>query len=191
MKRRFLGLPLLFAALAFGQEFKLGSAVSDFPLTDIKGNSVNYSALKGDTTVIIFVSVQCPVSNSYNDRMNQLYKEYSAKGVHFVFVNSNFTESPEAVAAHIKSAGLTFPVYKDMDSTVAAKFDAKVTPEVFVMDSKGVIQYHGAIDDNGNVARIKNHSLRLALDAVLNKAAVQTAETKAFGCTIKRKKRPS
>jgi cytochrome oxidase Cu insertion factor (SCO1/SenC/PrrC family) len=57
-----------------GQEFKVGSQVTDFSLTHLDGSPTQFSALKGNTTVVMFISVQCPVSNSYNDRMNALYQ---------------------------------------------------------------------------------------------------------------------
>jgi hypothetical protein len=74
---------------------------------------------------------------------------------------------------------------------VADKFGAQVTPETFVIDKSGVILYHGAIDDSQNPANIKTQGLRMALDAVLGGQSVAKAETKAFGCTIKRAKRAS
>jgi len=65
-------------------------------------------------------------------------------------------------------------------------FNAQVTPETYVIDKQGTILYHGAIDDAPNEARVKKHSLRAALDEVLAGKSVTIAETKAFGCTVKR-----
>jgi peroxiredoxin len=177
------------AAVAGAEEFKLGSAIHDFEVTGAKGEQVSYSALKGDTTVVIFVSTACPISNSYNDRMKAVYNEYAAKGVHFVFVNANNNEPAAEVAEHAKAHGFPFMVYKDATGAVANLFGAQVTPETFVMDKDGVIRYHGYVDDSANEARVRNQGLRLALDAVLAGKAVPVAQTKAFGCTIKRRRR--
>ena len=67
-------------------------------------------------------------------------------------------------------------------------FGAQVTPETFVIDREGVIRYHGYVDDSLNEARVHNRGLRTALDAVLAGRPVSAAETKAFGCTIKRRR---
>ena len=174
------------AGLAYGQEFKLGSKVADFTVTDLKGAPASYAALKGERTVVIFIATRCPVSNAYNDRMNAIYDEYSAKGVHFVFINANYTEPAPEVERHAHEHGLHFPVYKDQDAAVANRFGATVTPEAFVMDSTGTIRYHGHVDDAMNIARVHTEGLRLALDAVLSGRPVANAETKAFGCTIRR-----
>lgn len=182
---------LLFWALLPGiilgaQEFKLGSKVSEFSVQDLSGQPHSYSDLKGRITVITFISVQCPVSNAYNDRMNALYKDYSAKGVKFIFVNANRTEASREVEEHAKEVGFSFPVYKDPGNQLADRFNAQVTPESYVIDSAGTVRYHGAVDDSQNPARIQQRSLKLALDAVLGGTAVGSPETKAFGCSIKR-----
>jgi thiol-disulfide isomerase/thioredoxin len=186
MRLTFAPAVLFFVTLViYGQESHAGSPVSDFRVLDLQGGSHSFSSLKGDTTVVIFIATRCPVSNAYNQRMESLYQDYSTKDVRFVFVNANFNEPTKEVADHAKEAGFTFSVYRD-SGNVAVLFNAQVTPEAYVIDKRGIILYHGAIDDAQNEARIKKHSLRSALDEVLAGKTVSVAETKAFGCTVKR-----
>ena len=95
------------------------------------------------------------------------------------------------MAEHRQAHAFAFPVYKDAGNAVADRFGASVTPETFVIGSDGVVRYHGYIDDSLNAARIQNQGLRKALDAVLAGQPVSMGETKAFGCTIKRAKKPT
>ena len=60
-----------------------------------------------------------------------------------------------------------------------------------MIDGAGVVRYHGRIDDAQNPARVRESSLRLAIEALLGGREVATPETKAFGCTIKRARRAS
>lgn len=189
MGRYLLAAALSVAAL-LGQEFKLGSKVEDFALRDTSGGEVQFRSLRGPVTVVVFIATKCPVSNAYNDRMNAIYKDYSQRGVKFVFVNANHTEPLEEVAQHARDH-FVFPVYKDADNVVADRFGASVTPEAFVIDAAGVIRYHGSIDDSQIVQRAHENRLRNALDAVLAAKPVDQAETKAFGCSIKRVKKAS
>ena len=186
-----LGLSSLCAALLFGQEFKLGGKVGDFTIQDVRGSSVQFSSLKGDVTVITFIATKCPISNDYNGRMTVLYNDYAPKGAKFVFINSNNTEPASEVEQHTKKNSFPFQVYKDDNNVVADRFAAQVTPEAFVLDKGGVIRYHGAIDDSQNLARVQVQRLRKALDSILAGQPVETAQTKAFGCTIKRVKKAS
>ncbi len=186
MNRTFAISLLVSASVLSAQEFKLGSKVTDFSVQDLDGKSLSFASLRGPITVVTFVSVQCPVSNGYNQRMNALFKDYTPKDVKFIFVNANRTESAGDVRNHAKNVGFVFPVYKDAGNVLADRFDAQVTPESYVIDSAGIIRYHGSIDDSQNEARIRTRGLRLALDALLSGKPVELTETKAFGCVIKR-----
>jgi peroxiredoxin len=188
MRLSFLGLLLLGGCLLPAQQFQLGSKVDDFAVRDLSGNAVTFQSLKGEVTVVTFIATKCPVSNAYNGRMSAIYKAYSGRGVKFIFVNANSSEPAAEVAQH---AQLNFPfaVYKDPDNAIADRFGAQVTPEAFVLDAFGVIRYHGSIDDQQNEARVQAQGLRQALDAVLGGRVVEKAETKAFGCSIKRAKK--
>jgi len=83
--------------------------VGDFGVQDLHGNAVQYSALKGNVTVVVFIATQCPVSNAYNERMKALYRGLHAQGVKFVFLNANRTEPAADVARHAQEHGFPFP----------------------------------------------------------------------------------
>src|SRR4051794_23577463 len=102
-------IALLFASSIFGSPVMSGSPVPDFQVVDLQGGAHAFSSLRGDTTVVVFLSARCPVSNAYNLRMEALYKDYTAKGVKFIFVNANSNEPAKEVADHAKQAGFTFP----------------------------------------------------------------------------------
>lgn len=178
------------AVLALAACAALLPASEPLSLTGTDGKPVSIS-LEGKTTALIFVATQCPVSNDYNSRMKDLYSEYKAKGVDFVFVNSNSSEPAAEVVKHAKDNGFSFAVHKDNDNKLADRFSAQVTPEVFVFDKTGKVAYHGSIDDSRAVDRISKRPLKDALDAVLAGKAAPAAESKAFGCTIKRAKKQS
>jgi hypothetical protein len=144
-----------------------------------------------DITVVVFISTVCPVSNSYNLRMKELYRDYAPKGVKFEFLNANQNESQAEVEDHARLVGFPFPVSKDANNVMADRLGADYTPESFVLDREGAIRYHGRIDDAQNPARVRHNSLRLAIDAVLAGGEVPQPETKAFGCTIKRVRKAS
>lgn len=170
-------------ALSFGAERTV-------EVQELSGRPVSFD-LTGKTTVVMFYSATCPVSNDYNDRMSALYRAYSQQGVQLIFVNANANEPARDVALHAKAADFPFPVYKDANNVLADSMGATVTPEAYLFDRDGVVRYHGHIDDSRNPARAQVHGLRKALDAVLTGVPVAKQETKAFGCTIKRVRKAS
>jgi peroxiredoxin len=161
--------------------------MENFTLDDY--NSVRHSLTDYNSSkaiVLMFIATQCPVSNDYNERMVQLYKDYTSKGVAFIGVNSNKQEGSEEIKEHAQEHGFVFPILKDKNNTIADKLGASVTPEIFVLNTKFEILYHGRIDDSRKEAKVNSNDLRTALDAILTGKPVEIKETKAFGCSIKR-----
>jgi hypothetical protein len=184
-------LAVLFACgLASAAEFPIGSKLTEIRVTD-HGSPAVVKTTASKATAVVFVSTNCPVSNAYNERMNALYRDYSGRGVQFAFVNSNVNESVGEIDEHARAHNFGFKVYKDADGMLADTVNAQFTPEVFLFDSSGTLVYHGRIDDTRQVANVKSQDFRAALDAVLADKPVAVANTKAFGCTIRRAKRTS
>jgi peroxiredoxin len=188
MARQFfiaLTLVMLLSSVLQAEDTK--KKVSDFTLEDCNGAKHSLTDYKSSKAIVLmFIATQCPVSNGYNGRMVELYKDYSSKGVSFIGINSNKQENVEEVRNHSKEHGFEFPVLKDWNNVIADKLEASVTPEIYVLNSKLEVVYHGRIDDSQRENRVTSKDLRLALDRILNGKAVEVAETKAFGCTIKR-----
>ena len=137
--------------------------------------------------VVMFIATKCPYSNAYNDRMRDMAAAYEKRGILFAGINSNKTEPAGEVIAHAKQHGFGFSLMKDPDNKVADLYDARHTPEIFVVDPDGKVRYHGRIDENyEEPAKVASPDLKNALDALLSGKPIARAETKAFGCTIKR-----
>ncbi len=168
-------------------EVTVGSKTSDVPFTTLDGKPTSLYHFAGQHgTLLIFVATRCPVSNDYNQRMAELARDYTARGYAVIGVNANRNEPPDEVAQHAAEKGLGFTIVKDLDDRVADLFGASVTPEAYLFDTTWALRYHGRIDDSRNPANINTRDLRAALDAVAAGKPVPIAETKAFGCTIKR-----
>lgn len=170
------------------KELKTGATAPAFALKNHDGKEYSLSAMLKENkyAVIMFISTECPVSNAYNERMAKLHEAYAKKGVAFAGINANKEESVKDIAEHAKEKGLTFPVLKDDLNKIADLYGALATPEVYVVDQKGALLYHGRIDDSRKPEKIQTRDLANALDALLAGKAVPVAQTKAVGCTIKR-----
>ena len=165
----------------------IGATIDDFSLPDVDGTERSLKSLAGKKgTVLLFIAVQCPVSNAYNERMEKLAADYKAKGIAVIGINSNVKEDAAAVKAHAAEHKLSFAILKDPGNKIADKLGASVTPEAYFIDTNNKLLYHGRIDNSRNEAQIETSDLRNALDAALAGKAIEKPEAKAFGCTIKR-----
>ena len=165
----------------------IGATIDEFSLPDVNGQEHSLKTLKGKNgTVLIFIAVQCPVSNAYNDRMEKLAQDYKDKGITVIGINANSTEDAAAVKAHATEKHLTFTILKDAGNKIADRLGAARTPEAYFLDANNKLLYHGRIDNSQNPDAIESNDLRQALDSALAGKPVEKPEAKAFGCSIKR-----
>ncbi len=196
MKRKSILFAALLAVITFtlfanvssaNDGLAIGKSVENFKLPDTNGAEKSFNDLKGKNgAVVIFLSAQCPVVKGYNDRINKIAAAYQAKGINFIGINSNATESLDWVKSNA-AENYKFPVLIDKDNVLADKFGANVTPEVFYFNDKNVLMYHGAIDNDRSGKNISDNYLTVAFDSSLDGKAIAKTSSKAFGCTIKRK----
>lgn len=167
-------------------DFAIGTTLENFSLPDTAGKTQSFNDLKGKNgAVIVFLSAQCPVVKAYNERVSQIAADYAAKGITFIGINSNSTESLDWVKSHA-AENYKFPMLIDKGNVFADKLGATVTPEVYYFDAKNVLKYHGAIDNDRSGKAITDNYLRTAFDASLSGKPIAKTKANAFGCSIKR-----
>jgi peroxiredoxin len=144
-----------------------------------------------NAVVVVFTCNHCPWAQAWEGRLIQIQAEYGPKGVQILAINANDAvthpgDSFEAMQQRAQEKGFNFPYLHDEEQAVAHAYGAERTPEVFVFDKAGILQYHGAVDDNADdPAAVQHAYLRDALDAVLAGQTPATAQTPPKGCTIK------
>lgn len=194
MKRISFLITAIFALAAFvsfnsasaKSGFAVGSTLEDFKLSDVNGREQSFNDLKGKNgAVLVFLSTQCPVVRGYNERISKLADAYKAKGINVVGINSNSTESLETVKKHA-AEHYKFPVLIDKNNVLADKIGANVTPETFYFNTKNVLMYRGAIDNDRSGKNVTDDYLRIALDESLSGKTVAKTSANAFGCSIRR-----
>ena len=141
---------------------------------------------------VIFLSNQCPEVNYYVDRIKQLQKDFQDQGLIIIGMNANdSTISPidsfEKMKEFATNNELNFPYIRDVTQDVAVSFGANKTPQAFLLDHEGKLQYSGLIDDNVNQpAAVKVAYLRQAIAQLLKGEVATPSNTEAIGCSIKR-----
>jgi peroxiredoxin len=168
----------------------VGETAPDFTLPDTAGGE---HSLTGDTalvTVVVFTCNHCPYALAWQDRIADAARDYADRGVRFLAINSNDADryprdSYEAMPKRVREEDWSFPYLYDETQEVARDYGARVTPDVFLIDGNGTLRYRGAPDADYSDPGLNAAWLRGALDAVLDGATPDPAETEPIGCTIK------
>jgi len=168
----------------------VGDSAPGFTLPDTEG--AEHSLADGDhpATVVVFTCNHCPYALAWHDRIADTARDYADRGVRFLAINSNDPEryprdSFENMQRRVREEEWPLPYLHDESQEVARAYDARVTPDVFVLDADGTLRYRGAPDsDYGDPAQGAAW-LRGALDAVLAGESPDPPETEPVGCSIK------
>jgi peroxiredoxin len=171
----------------------LGAKAPDFALPDTEGRLVRLSDFQGaPALLVIFMCNHCPYVKHIADELARFAKEYQAKGVAIVGINSNDAanypdDSLEKMREEVKLRGYTFPYLYDETQEVAKAYRAACTPDFFLFDKEHRLVYRGQFDDSrpSNGVPVTGKDLRAALDAVLSRKPVPPDQKPSLGCNIK------
>ncbi len=167
----------------------IGDPAPTFTLPDTEGNT--YEPGGAPATVVVFTCNHCPYALAWHDRIVALARDYAGRGVRVLAINSNDAEryprdSPDAMRARVQRGEFDgVPYLRDETQEVARAYDAKTTPDVFVLDAGGVLRYRGAPDGDYDDPPQNAAFVRDTLDAVLAGRKPGLAETPPVGCSIK------
>lgn len=173
-------------------EAKLGEEAPNFTLTDTKGTERSLSTYEGKIVVIEWFSPTC----SYVDRCYQTKTMQNAqarvkqldKGVVWLAIDSRRGATALADNMWIDRYKLKHPILLDPGAKYARLYKAKTTPHMFVIDTKGVLRYHGALDNNewGSMTGddLTNYVVN-AVEQIVNEETVSPDFVKPYGCALK------
>jgi len=164
--------------------------VPDFVLPDTDGNEVALSPTAAPATVVVFTCNHCPYALAWHERINEVARDYAPLGVRLLQINANDgkrypLDSLEHMRERVAAGAFAGPYLHDQSQAVARGWGARVTPDVFVVDSSGRLRYRGAPDADHDDQRLRANWLREALDDLLAGREPARPETSPTGCTIK------
>lgn len=180
--------------------YKVGDKAMDFKLKNtINDKMVSLSDLKDNKgAIVVFTCNHCPFAVKYEKRIMALDKNFKKKGFPVIAVSPNDPavvpdDSPENMKKQAKKQGYTFPYLFDETQEVAKTYGATKTPHVYLLvkeNNEYIVKYIGAIDDNAEEEKdVKEKYVESAIENILADKAVNPETTKAFGCSIKWKKK--
>lgn len=174
----------------------VGDMAPNFTLKDTAGKEHTLADLtkEGKIVVIQWFNPECPfVVKHYGKKgntFNDMHAKYKDKNVVILGINSG-AEGKQGAGLEknqtaLKDWKIEYPILMDMSGAVGKQYDAKRTPEMFIVGKDGKIAYHGAIDDDrGADAPGKVNHVAVALDQILAGETVTKAETQPYGCSVK------
>lgn len=174
---------------------KIGKKAPDFTLVDTMGDSHTLSEYteSGKVVVLEWFNPKCPYVVKHHERhdtMARLAKEFKDKDVVWMAINSgrkgHSTTGVDLNNEYKKKWSIGYPILMDESGEVGHMYGAKTTPHMYIIDADGMLRYAGAIDNNNSARTLGDvNYVEQALKQVLAGETVSTAETRAYGCSVK------
>jgi peroxiredoxin len=175
----------------------VGSPAPNFTATDSHGQTHTLSEYRGKYVVLEWHNRDCPYTHKHyvSGNMEALQKEWTAKDVVWFTVISSapgkqgyVTDTEENEYLQQMHADPT-AVLMDPEGKLGRLYDAKTTPEMYVIDPEGKLIYEGAIDNRPttDVSDIKgaDNYLSDALTEAMAGKPVEHPYTRSYGCSVK------
>jgi peroxiredoxin len=173
----------------------LGQLAPNFSLPDQDGNIVSLEDFRGYPVVLEWFNPDCLATHDahVNGPIERIAQDCSTSGVQFLAINSgargmpgsNVHENTEAMELW----DMPYPVLFDTTGDVGLAYQARRTPQMFVIDEEGILIYRGAIDNApGGVVRkgegVYRNYVDEALAAIEEGREVEYWKTRPYGCPV-------
>jgi hypothetical protein len=176
---------------------QVGSQAPNFHGTDSSGKTQSLDEYHGKYVVLEWHNHDCPytVKHYESGNMQSLQKQWTAKGVVWLTVISSapgqqgYVDAPQENAYMKKMGAKPTAAILDPKGAIGHLYDAKTTPNMYVIDPSGKLIYAGAIDDHPTTEtadiQVSKNYVSLALTEAMAGRAVQTPVTRPYGCSVK------
>jgi peroxiredoxin len=184
------------APIADGQlHAEIGQPAPDFDLTDLEGRRQKLSSYRGKMVVLEWFNPDCAaVVYAYGEgELREMKARHASTGIVWLSINSTAPGEPGAeielnqqfAAAH----HLDLPILMDPTGVVGRSYGARTTPQMFLVNERGVLVYAGALDNapRGRVQALatKTNYVENAIADLRSGHGVTQTSTRPYGCEIK------
>ncbi|HIO93625.1 MAG TPA: thioredoxin family protein [Leucothrix mucor] len=171
----------------------LGTKAPEFSLLEpLTGKTISLTDFKAKPVLIAFFCNHCPYVVHIRDEFTRFVKEFSAKGLVVIAINSNDIEnypddSPEKMIESIKKHSLSYPYLYDETQSVAKAYRAACTPDFYLFDTNHELYYRGQFDGSRprNDEPVTGVDMIAAATLLLENKAAPTEQLASLGCNIK------
>jgi len=179
------------------QTARVNAPAPAFTATDSHSQSHSLDRYKGKYVVLEWHNQGCPFTRKHYEsgNMQSLQKEWTQKGVIWLTVISSgpgkegYVTGPQENEYLARMHASPTAALLDPEGQLGRLYNARTTPNMFVIDPQGNLIYSGAIDnrptaDPEDIKGAENY-VSEALSAAMSGKPVANPHTRAYGCSVK------
>jgi hypothetical protein len=175
----------------------IGEVTPEWSSVDSNGKTQDIAKYRGKFVVLEWTNPECPfVKKHYGSgNMQATQKKATAMGAVWLSIDSS-AEGREGYMSPVEANSIrkgwkvnSTATILDASGDLGRMYSARTTPQIVIINPKGVVIYNGAIDDRptadpSDIQGAKNFALTNLSLAMAGKP-VEESTTRPYGCSVK------
>jgi cytochrome c biogenesis protein CcmG, thiol:disulfide interchange protein DsbE len=138
----------------------IGDTAPDFSVPALPSGSLDLKNYRGQVVVLNLWATWCPPCVEETPSLEQFAEKMRDRGV--MVVSISVDENQSALQEFIQKYHLSFPVGRDPDRSLAARYGTFQFPETYILDRRGLVAEKVVGATDWDDARIQSFVLNLA-----------------------------
>jgi thiol-disulfide isomerase/thioredoxin len=139
----------------------VGRPAPELEATDMRGNPVSLTTLKGKTVLLDFWATWCPPCRADSPALEKLNKKYGDKELAIISLSVN--EERDVVEKFIKEHPHDYPVVLTAEADVPRPYQVRVIPTYVVIDQDGKVTF--AVEGDQGFGELRKLLKKSGMDA--------------------------
>ena len=126
---------------AGGEKVEVGAPAPAYRAVSLGGDSVSLAGLRGHTVLLNVWATWCHPCRDEIPELRQIHARYRERGLELIGVSVDADGSDGAIRDFMREFAMTYPIWRDPEERVSARFLVVGVPATFLIDRAGVLRY--------------------------------------------------
>jgi cytochrome c biogenesis protein CcmG/thiol:disulfide interchange protein DsbE len=123
------------------EKVELGALAPAYATVALNGDSVSLASLRGKVVLFNIWATCCHPCRDEIPELRALHAKYKERGLELVGVSVDADGTDDAIKGFMEEFRMTYPVWRDPDERVSAKFLAIGVPATYLIDREGILRW--------------------------------------------------
>ena len=120
---------------------EVGAPVPAYATVSLEGDSVSLAGQRGKVTLLNVWATWCHPCRTEIPELQAIHERYRADGLELVGVSVDTDGTDEVIRSFMREFKMTFPIWRDPDDRISARFLIVGVPATFLIDKAGVLRW--------------------------------------------------
>ena len=120
---------------------EVGIEAPSYAARDLKGDSVSLALLRGKPVLLNVWATWCLPCKVEIPYLEKLHEEHAAHGLQIIGVSIDARGDEPKIESFARDFSMTYPIWRDPDERVNARFLALGVPSTYLIDRDGVLRW--------------------------------------------------